>query len=89
MSNHDFGRLATRYGAENAGAAALLLLTLPGLPFLYQGDEIGMGEGPVVPIDRAGRDRYRHPMQWDGSPSVASRPASRGCRSWTPRAQRR
>jgi alpha-glucosidase len=69
MSNHDFGRLATRYGAENADAAALLLLTLPGLSFLYQGDEIGMGEGPGGPYDRYGRDRYRHPMQWDSSPN--------------------
>ncbi|MBD0283763.1 MAG: alpha-amylase, partial [Thermoleophilaceae bacterium] len=37
MSNHDFGRLTTRFGPENARAAALLLLTLPGPAFLYQG----------------------------------------------------
>jgi alpha-glucosidase len=70
MSNHDFGRLPSRFGAENARAAAMLLLTLPGPAFLYQGDEIGQGEGPPGSrYDRAGRDRYRHPMQWDGSPS--------------------
>jgi alpha-glucosidase len=71
MSNHDFGRLASRFGAENARAAALLLLTLPGAAFLYQGDEIGQLDGPPGKshFDRAGRDRYRHPMQWDGSPS--------------------
>ena len=71
MSNHDFGRLATRFGAENARAAALLLLTLPGPAFLYQGDEIGQRDGPPGESvhDRAGRDRYRHPMQWDASPS--------------------
>jgi alpha-glucosidase len=70
MSNHDFGRLATRFGAENARAAALLLLTLPGTAFLYQGDEIGQREGPPgeTPYDRAGRDRHRHPMQWTGDP---------------------
>jgi len=68
LSNHDFGRLATRFGHHNAGAAALLLLTLPGLSFLYQGDEIGLGEGPGGRHDRAGRDRYRHPMQWDATP---------------------
>jgi alpha-glucosidase len=69
MSNHDFGRLTTRFGAENARAAALLLLTLPGPAFLYQGDEIGQAEGPPGEsrFDRAGRDRFRHPMQWDGS----------------------
>jgi alpha-glucosidase len=86
MSNHDFGRLATRFGRDNARAAALLLLTLPGPAFLYQGDEIGQGDGPpgeksnpAQParpaasgrrrFDRAGRDRYRHPMQWDASKS--------------------
>jgi alpha-glucosidase len=67
MSNHDFGRLSTRFGEENARAAALLLLTLPGPAFIYQGDEIGQGEGPPgeARFDRAGRDRHRHPMQWD------------------------
>jgi alpha-glucosidase len=71
MSNHDFGRLATRYGRERERAVALLLLTLPGTAFLYQGDEIGQGEGPGhdPPFDRHGRDGFRHPMQWDGSPS--------------------
>jgi glycosidase len=70
MSNHDFGRLSTRFGDENARAAAMLLLTLPGPAFLYQGDEIGQGEGPPgeARFDRAGRDRHRHPMQWDASP---------------------
>jgi alpha-glucosidase len=71
MSNHDFGRLATRFGRENARAALMLLLTLPGPAFLYQGDEIGQGDGPPGErnrYDRAGRDRFRHPMQWDGSP---------------------
>jgi alpha-glucosidase len=70
MSNHDFGRLATRFGRENARAALMMLLTLPGPAFLYQGDEIEQGDGPPgeSTFDRAGRDRFRHPMQWDGSP---------------------
>jgi alpha-glucosidase len=70
LSNHDFGRLVSRFGPENARAAALMLLTLPGPAFLYQGDEIGLGDGPggEPAYDRAGRDRYRHPMQWDASP---------------------
>jgi glycosidase len=69
MSNHDFDRLATRVGPENLRAAAVLLLTLPGAAFVYQGDEIGLPNGPGAdpPYDRAGRDPMRHPMQWDGS----------------------
>jgi alpha-glucosidase len=71
LSNHDFGRLVTRFGADNARSAAVMLLTLPGPAFLYQGDEIGMADGPGGErvYDRAGRDRFRHPMQWDASPA--------------------
>ena len=71
LSNHDFDRLATRVGEENVRAAADLLLTLPGTAFIYQGDEIGLPNGPGhdPPYDRAGRDRFRHPMQWDASPT--------------------
>jgi alpha-glucosidase len=71
MSNHDFDRLATRVGQENLRAAAVLLLTLPGAAFVYQGDEIGQPNGPGAepPYDRAGRDGLRHPLAWDASPS--------------------
>jgi alpha-glucosidase len=67
LSNHDFPRLPDRVGARNVRAAALLALTLPGAVFVYQGDEIGMADGPGgdPPHDRAGRDRHRHPMRWD------------------------
>ena len=71
LSNHDFPRLPTRIGRDNVRAAALLLLTLPGTAFVYQGDEIGMADGPGAdpPIDRHGRDGARHPMQWDPAPN--------------------
>jgi alpha-glucosidase len=70
LSNHDFGRVGTRIGEGNLRAAAMLLHTLPGPVFLYQGDEIGLLEGPGgdPPVDRYNRDRARHPMQWDASP---------------------
>jgi alpha-glucosidase len=76
LSNHDFARLPNRVGPQNVRAAALLLLTLPGCAFVYQGDEIGMADGPGraldprgrAPDDRHGRDGHRHPMAWDASP---------------------
>jgi alpha-glucosidase len=70
MSNHDFARLPTRFVRANERAAAMLLLTLPGAAFVYQGDEIGLADGPGhdPPYDRAGRDGARHPMQWDPGP---------------------
>jgi glycosidase len=72
LSNHDFPRLPQRVGARNVRAAALLLLSLPGAAFVFQGDEIGMGDGPgrppgTEPDDRSGRDVHRHPMAWDAS----------------------
>jgi alpha-glucosidase len=74
MSNHDFDRLASRVGPENLRAAAVLLLTLPGVAFVYQGDELGLANGPghEPPFDRAGRDRLRHPMQWDRAGGFSS-----------------
>ena len=71
LSNHDFPRLATRFGPQNLEAAAVLLLTLPGLAFVYQGEELGMADGPGhnPPFDRAGRDPHRHPMQWEPGPT--------------------
>lgn len=70
ISNHDFERFASRFGAS-ARAAAMLFLCLPGPVFMFQGDEIGMPNGPGAqpPLDRADRDRFRHPMQWDASRS--------------------
>ncbi len=69
LSNHDFSRLATRAGSENARTSALLLLSLPGPAFLFQGDELGMPDAPVAgaPRDRNGRDPFRVPMLWDDS----------------------
>jgi alpha-glucosidase len=68
LSNHDFQRFATRFSGT-VRAAAMLFLSLPAPVFVFQGDEIGLPDGPGVepPLDRAGRDRFRHPMQWDAS----------------------
>jgi maltose alpha-D-glucosyltransferase/alpha-amylase len=38
-----------------------ILLSLPGSPFLYYGDEIGMGDNILLPD----RDGVRTPMQWN------------------------
>ncbi len=60
--NHDQTRTLTALGNDTAGArlAATILLTLPGVPFVYYGEEIGMtGDKPD--------ERLRTPMQWNAS----------------------
>jgi alpha-glucosidase len=72
-SNHDAGRLATRWAHGDRArtrAALLMLMTLRGTPFLYYGDELGLTDGPVTDLrDKAhGRDGGRTPMPWgDGT----------------------
>jgi glycosidase len=49
LSNHDINRIMTDIGnnTQKAKVAASILLTLPGNPFIYYGEEIGMlGEKP-------------------------------------------
>jgi alpha-glucosidase len=67
LSNHDFSRLASRAGPDDARAVALLLLSLPGPVFVYQGDELGIGDTPMsgAEQDRNHRDPFRAPMVWD------------------------
>ncbi len=59
LTNHDQNRVMSqlRGDTEAARLAATLLLTLPGTPFIYYGEEIGMtGQKPD--------QRIRTPMQW-------------------------
>jgi alpha-glucosidase len=94
LSNHDqprhASRLADSVGATGAArdaiarAAALLELTMRGTPFLYYGEEIGMGDVDVppdesidAPAKRVGpdfawwdRSRSRTPMPWDEGPGA-------------------
>ena len=64
LTNHDQVRLATQLG-RNAGRlrnAAAILLTVPGAPFLYYGEELGMQNGTT-----GGDESKRTPMPWDGT----------------------
>jgi alpha-glucosidase len=73
LSNHDTPRHRTRFGSEaRARAAAVLLLTLRGTPFLYAGEELGLEDADVPParrVDPGGRDGCRAPIPWDAAPT--------------------
>lgn len=87
FSNHDQSRHIDRYGKggdpeRRARAAALLLFTLRGTPFLYYGEELGLRDGTLRRSDlrdpytirywpwKKGRDPARTPMPWDDSPQA-------------------
>ncbi|HSX01989.1 MAG TPA: alpha-amylase family glycosyl hydrolase [Candidatus Saccharimonadia bacterium] len=82
LGNHDNSRVASRIGRQAARTAAMMLLTLPGVAFVYYGDELGM-EDVAIPPDRIqdpferrvpglglGRDPNRTPMQWSAAPQA-------------------
>jgi alpha-glucosidase len=96
-SNHDVARLATRWAggdADKVRGALLMLLTLRGTPFLYQGDEIGLTDGPIERADvldavgirfwpyYKGRDPERTPMPWSNTPGGGF--TSAGVVTWLP-----
>jgi alpha-glucosidase len=81
LSNHDLTRHVTRYGGGALGrrrglAVTAVLLALPGSPYLYQGEELGLEESDVPPDRRTdptwfrsngkvvGRDGCRTPIPW-------------------------
>jgi alpha-amylase len=65
LRNHDQTRTMTALGgdAARARAAVTLLLTMPGLPFIYYGEEIGMTGDKPDP-------RLRTPMHWRRGPAA-------------------
>jgi alpha-glucosidase len=77
--SHDRPRVASRFGGGTVGRMRALALStlefgLPGVPFLYQGEELGLLDVPIAPSDAqdpialregvAGRDVARTPMPW-------------------------
>jgi alpha-glucosidase len=89
FSNHDQPRAVSRWAAAGdrdalARLCAVLLLTLRGTPFLYYGEELGVG-GIEVPSEDAmdpparrtdagvrwwNRDQARAPMPWTAGPNA-------------------
>ena len=65
--NHDTPRISYYLTEGQLKLAYALLFTLPGVPFLYYGDEIGMRYLADLPTKEGGYTRTgsRTPMQWD------------------------
>lgn len=98
FSNHDAPRVVTRWGGDDHSEAEakllmMLLLSLRGNPFIYQGEELGLVQADV-PFERLldpeaianwpqtqGRDGARTPMPWTTTPPYAGFSA---CEPWLP-----
>ena len=69
--NHDTPRICPDLTPDEAKLAYAFLLTLPGVPFIYYGDEIGMRYQAGMPTKEGGYTRTgtRTPMQWSDGPN--------------------
>lgn len=67
--NHDMSRIRECLDEEEVKLAFAFLLTMPGAPFIYYGDEIGMRQLQELRSVEGGfgRTNARSPMQWDSS----------------------
>lgn len=65
--NHDIPRLAQGRTVDEIKTAMVFLFTMPGVPFVYYGDEIGMDYITGLKSKEGGYNRTgsRTPMQWD------------------------
>lgn len=70
--NHDEWRISSYRSDEELKTIFAFLLTLPGVPFIYYGDEIGMRNLPFVSGKEGGytRTQARTPMQWDATKNL-------------------
>lgn len=68
MSNHDLPRPRFIIGesTDDLALAFFAQITLPGIPFVYYGDEIGMGNSAII-IDGDLRFGQRTPMHWNAN----------------------
>lgn len=65
--NHDMQRLAYLRDVDEIKTCLVFLFTMPGVPFVYYGDEIGMDYIQGLPSKEGGyiRTGARTPMQWN------------------------
>ena len=77
-----------RRSEARARAAAVLLLTLRGTPFVYQGEELGLADADIGDdrrVDPGGRDGCRAPVPWDAGADHGW-PTRPGSATWLPMA---
>ncbi len=97
QSSHDESRPVARFGGGDLGrrrslGLSVLMLGLPGVPFLYQGQELGLDDADVPAELRSdpvatrndgavGRDVCRTPIPWEPGPNLGF---STAASTWLP-----
>lgn len=79
--NHDIlPRLGWGRDFQDLAVAFVFLMSMPGVPKIYYGDEIGMRGIPDLPSKEGGYDRTgsRTPMQWNGAANAGFSSAPAG-----------
>ncbi len=76
--NHDMDRMAYTLQPDEMKCAFAFLLSMPGVPFIYYGDEIGMRKLAGLHSKEGGyyRTDSRTPMQWDNTANAGFSSAS-------------
>ena len=69
--NHDLKRISLKLDTEHIKLAYAFLMSMPGIPYIYYGDEIGMKYLDGIPSVEGGYQRTgsRSPMQWNSMPN--------------------
>lgn len=76
--NHDIARIARSLHGDELKVAFAFIMSMPGVPFIYYGDEIGMRyvEGLTSVEGGYHRTGSRSPMQWDDTTNAGFSNAS-------------
>ena len=76
--NHDTPRMTLGYDISECKIAYSFLLTMPGVPFIYYGDEIGMQYFNLTSVEGGySRTGTRTPMQWTNGKNLGFSNADR------------
>ncbi|XP_044515401.1 neutral and basic amino acid transport protein rBAT [Gracilinanus agilis] len=78
----DIVRVTSRFGKEYVNVMNMLILTLPGTPITYYGEEIGMEAISAANVNESYLTLFsKSPMQWDNSSNAGF---SEGNQTWLP-----
>lgn len=89
VGNHDLPRISIGRNFDDLEIIFAFLLSMPGVPFVYNGDEIGLPQVAEVPVREGSyppRSGARTPMLWTGNEPNRGFSTADAARLWAPMA---